>query len=106
MSEDWLHETQERGEFLDQKDYLIGGNKRAQAALKRDFSDPQEEEKQKKNDEGQEKKVKLVMKVCCDRSSTADRVRVVRLLTQPADKRLSTTTTSSTTATARSTTLC
>eukprot|EP01127_Copromyxa_protea_P011414 TRINITY_DN2868_c0_g1_i1.p1 TRINITY_DN2868_c0_g1~~TRINITY_DN2868_c0_g1_i1.p1 ORF type:complete len:907 (-),score=279.95 TRINITY_DN2868_c0_g1_i1:69-2789(-) len=65
LSEDWIHETEERGEFLNQSDYLVGGSKTARAALKRDFTDPNEEEKDRKVKESAEKKVKLVMKGRC-----------------------------------------
>lgn len=70
MSEDWLHESSERGEFLNQKDYLIGGSEAAKRMLTREFTDPNEEEKIKVAKESGEKKMKLVMKVpffflCC-----------------------------------------
>jgi len=65
MSEDWLHESSERGEFLNQKDYLIGGSEKAKNILTREFSDPAEEEKREAAAATSEKKVKLVMKGRC-----------------------------------------
>jgi hypothetical protein len=65
MSEDWIHESQERGEFLNQKDFLIGGSQKAKKTLKRDFTDPDEEDKKASQKEQMliEKKSKYILKV-------------------------------------------
>ncbi len=43
LSGNWIDETNKKGEFLNQKDYMIGGSKKAKKKIKRDFTDPNEE---------------------------------------------------------------
>lgn len=67
LSEDWLDETIERMEILNQKDYLIGGTRKARQELKREFTNPDDEDKKAllKEQELMEKKSKYVLKGRC-----------------------------------------
>jgi hypothetical protein len=52
-------------EILNQKDYLIGGTRKAKQNLKREFTNPDDEDKksQKKEQELMERRSKYVLKV-------------------------------------------
>ena len=63
MSEDWLHDAEEKRVILDEKEYLLGGSDRAKYELKREFTNPDDEDKAKADLDNAEKKIILVTKV-------------------------------------------